>query len=73
MKVQQFLSRALAADYINSRGLPLSKNTLQKYATVGGGPEYQLFGNRVVYTPAALDAWVEQKLSKPRQSTSFTG
>ena len=67
-----YLSRPEAAEFICARGLIVSKNTLQKYATVGGGPVYRRFGNRAVYTPADLDAWIEQKLSDPIRSTSET-
>ena len=37
---------------------------------MGGGPDYRRFGNRAVYTPDDLDAWIEQKLSDPIRSTS---
>lgn len=69
----QYLDRREAAVYINSRGLTYSATTLQKLATVGGGPVYRRFGNRAVYTTADLDAWIEQKLSPPRASTSEGG
>jgi hypothetical protein len=68
--MRQYLTRAEAAAYLTERGLPISKNTLQKMATVGGGPPYQLFGNKAVTTPAQLDTWAEAKLSAPRRSTS---
>jgi hypothetical protein len=68
--VKEFLLRKEAAQYLSDRGLPTSPNTLQKYATVGGGPEYQKFGNRAVYKPTNLDKWAEQKLGAPRSSTS---
>ena len=32
-----FLSRAEAAEYVQSHGLPLARGTLQKYATTGDG------------------------------------
>ena len=66
----KYLTRPEAAQHLTERGLPITKNTLQKMATVGGGPPYQRFGNRAVYTPDNLDSWVEQKLSAPRRSTS---
>ena len=66
----RYLNRAEAADYVQGRGLPLTKLTLQKYATTGGGPAYRRFGLRVVYTKADLDAWIESKLSAPLASTS---
>jgi hypothetical protein len=67
--LRKYLTRAEAAAYLTERGLPISKNTLGKMATVGGGPPYQLFGNKAVSTPAQLDEWVEAKLSPPKRST----
>ena len=70
MKPETFLPRSGAAGYLLSKGLRFSKNTLAKLASVGGGPEYRLFGGRAYYTETALDAWVNEKLSSPRRSTS---
>ena len=67
---KEYLSRPEAADYLTERGLPTTKNTLQKFACKGGGPPYELYGNRSVYRPPNLDSWVEQKLSTPKRSTS---
>lgn len=68
---EKFLTRVEASEYLTEvRGLPTAKGTLQKLATVGGGPPYQRFGNRVVYLPNNLDQWANQKLSDPRRSTS---
>lgn len=66
----RYLSRKEAAEYLAERGLRISHTTLQKFATVGGGPTYRRFGSRAVYTPADLDAWAESKLSAPMNSTS---
>lgn len=65
-----YLDRTEAAAYVTALGLRVSKNTLQKMVTTGGGPTYRRFGLRAVYTRADLDAWVEAKLSAPRCSTS---
>ena len=65
-----YLDRREAADYLTQKGLKTSPNTLQKQASVGGGPAYQHYGNKAVYTPANLDAHAERKLSQPRRSTS---
>ncbi len=67
---EKFLDRAEAAEHIKGRGLQISKNTLQKYVTVGGGPTYRRFGKRAVYLASDLDAWVTRKLSTPRCSSS---
>jgi hypothetical protein len=65
-----FLSRKEAAAYVRAKGLPVSPLTLQKYATTGGGPLFQIFGNRAVYKPTNLDRWIGEKLSEPRGSSS---
>ncbi len=70
MTIEKYHDRKEAEAYLAERGLSITKNTLQKYATTGGGPAYRKFGNRVVYTTADLDAWIESKLSGPRTSTS---
>lgn len=62
MESTRFLDRAEAADYLTSRGLRVSKNTLQKWVTVGGGPLYRRFGHRAVYLASDLDAWADRKL-----------
>lgn len=67
---RKFLTRPSAADHLTACGIPTSKNTLQKWATTGGGPRYQIFGNRALYTVEDLDAWIVSKLSAPRHSTS---
>lgn len=66
----KYLSRSEASDYLASLGLKITKHTLQKMACVGGGPQFQIFGNRAVYNTEALDAWIAQKLRPPRRSTS---
>lgn len=70
MTEQRYLYRKEAAQYLTERGLKVSAGTLAKYATVGGGPNYQHFGNRPVYTPASLEEWILSRLSEPRQNSS---
>ena len=65
-----YLTRQEAASYLSGRGLLVTKNTLQKFATTGGGPDYSIFGNRALYTSDSLDAWAERRLTAPRKSTS---
>lgn len=66
MSCDRYFTRQEAATYIASRGLKVSHTTLQKYVTVGGGPDYRRWGNRAVYTQQDLDAWIEAKLTAPR-------
>jgi len=70
MTSREFLTRPEAAEYLTDRGFKTSKLTLAKFATIGGGPVYQIFGNSALYTPENLDHWAEEKLSPPRRSTS---
>ncbi len=71
METKHFINREQAADYLTGQGLPVAKGTLQKLATIGGGPAYRRFGKYAVYLTADLDTWAAQKLSSPRHSTSF--
>ena len=67
----KYLTRAESARYLTEElGLPTTKNTLTKLASVGGGPKYCLFGNKAVSTREWLDEWADAKLSTPRTSTS---
>jgi hypothetical protein len=70
MSKPRYLDRREASQHLKERGLPVARNTLQKYATVGGGPPYRLFGNRACYLADDLDAWADRKLSQPRTSTA---
>jgi hypothetical protein len=66
----RYRNRREAAAYLTERGLKTSPNTLTKMATTGGGPVYQIYGNKAVYTEPNLDAYAEAKLSPPRSSTA---
>ncbi len=68
------LRRGEASTYLEQRhGLTVAVTTLAKYATVGGGPAFNLFGRFPMYEPATLDAWAVAKLGRARTSTSDTG
>ncbi len=70
----KFLNREEAARYLTEDlGLKVTKNTLQKWVTVGGGPAYRRFGNRAVYLIHDLKEWAERKLSSPRCSSIDQG
>lgn len=66
----KYLSRTEASEYLESLGLKIAKTTLQKLASIGGGPKFRKFGNRVVYTQQDLLSWVESRMSEPKTSTS---
>ena len=72
--MKERLTRKEAAEYLTEvLGTPVSFKTLQKYATVGGGPRYQKFGRRVVYTQEWLREWTESKMGQQVYSSSVLG
>jgi hypothetical protein len=72
-RTPRHLSRTEAAEFLTANGYPVAKTTLQKYATVGGGPIYRKFGRRVVYLPENLLSWAESRLSCPVSSSTELG
>ena len=64
------LSRAEAAAFLSERGYRVACATLNKYATVGGGPMFESFGRRPLYKPSTLLEWVASRTTRPRRSTS---
>lgn len=70
MQITRYLNRAEAAEYVTARGLRITKNTLAKMATTGGGPVYRYFGHRTAYLEPDLESWINERLSSPMRSSS---
>jgi len=68
--LNRYLNRREAAQYLSDRGFPTAWTTLQKLASIGGGPRYRIFGRVALYETPDLDTYAEAKLSAPRFSTS---
>jgi hypothetical protein len=66
----EFLRRDAAGAYLKAKYGHGSKKTLDKLATVGGGPEMIYSGRIPLYTREALDRWATSFLSRPVTSTS---
>ncbi len=65
------LRRAEASKYLMiMHGIGCSVSTLAALACRGGGPTFEHFGRYPFYRPKALDEWVDQRMSKPKTSTS---
>ncbi|MEH3109479.1 MAG: hypothetical protein PGN22_05165 [Agrobacterium cavarae] len=65
------LRRAEVPAYLlEKHGIPIALNTLNKMATVGGGPVMRYAGRIPLYDVADLDQWAEKRLSGPVASTS---
>lgn len=70
-KTQPRLRRTEVPAYmLENHGIPVAVATLNKLATVGGGPAMQYAGRIPLYRPEDLDAWAEERLSKPVRSTA---
>ena len=65
------LRRAEVPAYLlEKHGIPIALNTLNKMATVGGGPAMRYAGRIPLYDVADLDQWAQKRLSAPVSSTS---
>lgn len=65
--------REASAYLLERHGLPVAYATLEKLASIGGGPAITYFGKVPLYAKTDLDAWAAEKLSKPVASTSERG
>jgi hypothetical protein len=50
----------------------MSRATLAKLATIGGGPPFVKCGRYPIYDPVTLTEWVLSRTSAKRRSTSET-
>jgi hypothetical protein len=57
-----YRTRREAAEYLRSRGYPLSFSTLTKLCALKKGPSpARVWGRRELYTDPMLDAWAEAR------------
>jgi hypothetical protein len=64
------LDTPTAAQWLTAHGVRRSPLTLRKLRCLGGGPRYRILNSRPFYTEDDLAAWVEERLSPPRHSSS---
>ena len=69
-EIERRLTRTEAAAFLTECGYRVAYATLNKYATVGGGPVFESFGRRPLYKPADLLAWAASKTTPARRHTS---
>lgn len=55
---------------MEKHGIPVAVATLNKLASIGGGPAMQYAGRIPLYRPEDLDNWAASRLSKPVRSTA---
>lgn len=68
--MSEYLRRPQAAEYLKSRYGFTTTGTLEKLASLGGGPKFTKIGRIPVYTPEDLDDWVRSRMSPKVSSTS---
>ena len=54
-------------------GVRVTESALAQHRYNRSGPEYTIILRRVYYTPAALDAWIEQKVADSMDSQARAG
>lgn len=64
------LTRRKTADKLTEAGFPVTEATLATKASRGGGPPFQKFGTRALYSWADALLWAKGRLSAPRCATS---
>lgn len=62
--------KQVPAYLVEKHGIPIAVATLNKLATIGGGPPMQYVGRIPLYHVDDLDRWAEGKLGKTVHSTS---
>jgi hypothetical protein len=65
------LSTKETSQYLRDKhGVTRTGKTLDKLASIGGGPPYRKDGRLRKYEPSILDEWVEEKLTSQVTSTA---
>jgi len=64
------LHRREAVEFLIEHGFPATYNMIEKLASTGGGPSFQMWGKYAMYTPPNLLKWAESRLSPVLNSTS---
>ena len=59
-----------AAAFLTDNGYKTAPATLNKLRCVGGGPEFELFGRRPIYSEKSLLEWARARTTSARRSTS---
>jgi hypothetical protein len=67
------IGRKEAAQFLTDQGYKTAPATLAKLACIGGGPSFESFGRRPLYTEADLLTWAQGRTTGLRRSTSDPG
>src|SRR5262245_54656714 len=64
------LNTRQAAAFLTASGYATAPATLNKLRCIGGGPAFEKFGRRPLYSQSSLLQWVQSRTSHPLRSTS---
>jgi hypothetical protein len=67
---EALLGRKETAAALTEAGFKVSAETLTTKASRGGGPPYQLFGQRALYKWGDSLHWARSRLSSPRRTAA---
>ena len=63
-ETKDFLSFEDGLDYINEKGISISKSTLYKRTSMNEIPFRRFGARKIMFEPNILDAWINDQLSK---------
>jgi hypothetical protein len=61
-----------ASAFLNESGYTTAPATLNKLRCIGGGPAFEKFGRRPLYSETSLLEWVQARTTHPLRSTTDT-
>jgi hypothetical protein len=64
------LLRKQLAEALSKQGYPIKATTLATKVSRGGGPPYQIFGQRALYRWGDALAWARGRLTAPRRTAA---
>jgi hypothetical protein len=64
------LDTRAASAFLTAIGYTTAPATLNKLRCIGGGPVFEKFGRRPLYSETSLLSWVRARTSQPHRSTS---
>jgi hypothetical protein len=67
---ERLLNRQEASEFLNQLGYKTAVASLNKLASIGGGPKFRKFGRKPLYAPTDLIAWAEARTSPPVRSVT---
>jgi len=66
METEPLMTREQTAEFLTARGYPITKGTLEQFASRKIGPPVaKIWGRKPLYLPSAALAWAESRARNP--------